>query len=254
MNGVKALIYKDLRLKRKTVILSMSSWLLFFIVGVSICLSRDFGNLRYNDSFSDDNIVMFSFSLSIIAMISLVSADDTIYRDTKCHWDRLEYTLPLTPQKTAAVKVLMMGTSAVVSLIISASAQAVLYTLYHREIVLDDFKNTVMIMFAAMMISVISNTLVLRLKDPQAVTVLTLTAFVAVSVPLSVILFKKMEHIMETSGDLSEDEVFDLTMADIAGKYTQIRDILFPFSLLVFAGIAAIAYFLYLRQLKRREN
>lgn len=251
LNGVKGLVYKELRLKRKTVLMAMTTWLLFFILTVSICLSMDFGNLANSEVSSALNVTVFNYALAAIAMLSLVNSGDTIYRDAKCRWDRFEYTLPLSAKKIAAVKVSVLGAAAVLSLCLSLLSSWVIFTLSHRAFDFAVFKNITALMLLCMIIVVISTTLMLKYKNPQTVSARLFGYAMVIYIPFAAWLVKKM---LALPDDISDDEFMEQVFGTLSGKFAEIRDMLFPFSALIFAAIILAGYFLFFSQLKRREK
>lgn len=251
MNGVKGLVYKELRLKRKTVLMAMTTWLLFFILAVSVCLSLDFGNLAGNEEFPKGSVLVFPYALAAIAMLSLVNSGDTIYSDAKCHWDRFEYTLPISAKKIAAVKILVLTASAVLSLCLSLLSSWVIFTLSHQAFDFAAFKNITSLTLLFMIIAVISTVLMFRYKDPQAVSTRLFGGLIVICIPAAGWLVKKVTSLPD---DISDVEFQEMIFDTFSGKFAEIRDMLFPFSALIFAAIILAGYFLFTKQLERRET
>lgn len=251
MNGVKGLVYKELRLRRKTALMAMTTWLLFFILTVSICLSMDFGNLANSEVSAVLNVTVFNYALAAIAMLSLINGGDAIYSDAKCHWDRFEYTLPISAKKIAAVKVSVLGAAAVLSLCLSLLSSWVILTLSHRTFDFAVFKNITALMLLFMIITVVSTVLMIRYKNPQAVSVRLFGSLMVLYIPFAAWLVKKM---LALPDDISDDEFMEQVFGTFSEKFAEIRDMLFPFSALIFAAIILAGYFLFTKQLERRET
>ena len=253
-NGMKGLVYKELLLKRKTLFWALLIWLLLFILTVSICLSMDFGNLTKNENLTAESMVIFSYLLAAIAMISLISSDSTVYIDAKCHWNRFEYTLPVSAKKIAAVKIFLMGASALLALVISLFTSWVISTLSHTALDFTVIKNITVIMLICMIISVFSTLLMFRYKNPQTVIAILFGFFTVIFAVIAVWYFRKMNLAGNQFGEMSGEELMTHTFNIFADKYAEIRDMIFPFSALIFAVIIALGYILFTRQLERREN
>lgn len=254
MNGIKGLIYKEFLLKRKTLLITMSIWLLLFILAVSVCLSMEFGNLANNQNLTAKSTVIFSYLLAAVAMISFTSRDDTVYSDAKCHWNQFEYTLPVSAEKIAAVKVSLLGASALFALAISLFTSWVISTLSHTPMLFAVIKNITMIMLICMFISVISTVLMFRYKNPQTVLAILFGVAAAVFAVIAVWYLRKMNLIGKQFVEMGGEELMAYTFRILADRYAGIRDAVFPFSALIFAAIILLGYFLFTGQLKRREN
>lgn len=253
-NGIKGLIYKELLLKRNTLFWALLIWLLLFILAVSFCLSMDFGNLTKNENLTAESMVIFSYLLAGIAMVSLISSDSAVYIDAKCHWNRFEYTLPVSAKKIAAVKIFLMGASALLALVISLFTSWVISTLSHTAPDFTVIKNITAIMLVCMLISVISTLLMFRYKNPQTVIAILFGFFTVVFALAAVWYFRKMNLVRNQFVEMTGEELVNYTFNIFADRCAKIRDMIFPFSALIFAAIIALGYILFTRQLERREN
>lgn len=253
-NGIKGLVYKELLLKRKLLFWALLIWLLLFILAVSFCLSMDFGNLTKNENLTAESMVIFSYLLAAIAMISLISSDSSVYIDAKCHWNRFEYTLPVSAKKIGAVKICLMGASALFALVISLFTSWVISTLSHTALDITIIKNITAIMLICMLISVFSTLLMFRYKNPQTVIAILFGFFTLAFALTAVWFFQKINLVRNQFAEMSGEELVNYTFHILADRYAEIRDLIFPFSVLIFAVIIVPGYFLFTRQLERREN
>ncbi len=251
MNGVKGLFYKELRLKRKNIVISMIEWLLFFILFVSICLSMDYGNLKNSENFSDEIVLAFPYVLAAVAMLSLINNCDTVYSDSKYHWDRFEYTLPVPTENIALVKIIFLVGMTVLSLALSIFSAGIIFSLSHRNFDFDTVKNIVIMAMFIFTVSVISTALMLKYKDPQAVSVRIFAGIIAVVIIITVLNWEKFYELLLVSEE-GELIAFTESLFDIGLK--KIFDILFMLSLPIYAAIIIGGYFLFKKQLMRREK
>lgn len=254
MNAVKALVYKTLRLRRKTVLSGLAVWLFFYIIAASACLSLDFGTLSGGDTVTADDLSLFAYAASAMLGAGVMNAGDTAQSDAKCHWYRFEYTLPVSAKKAAAVRAFMPAALGAVSWVISLISTAVLYFLLHKPFGLNVIKTITLITLLFIILSEVSDVLTLKYKDPQAVSARLFGITAAVCVIANVILMSGNDGIFGKITSMTEEELNEFISSVMLQRLAQLRDTAFIFTPLILAAVIAGGYFLFAKQLERREN
>ena len=259
MNGVKGIILKEIYLRRKTMLSGLAIFVPLFILAASFCLSLDYGNMKNNVAL-DRNISTLVLAYALAAMcIMLFSLNgETITKDIKCKWDIFERTLPLSAQKLAAVKIGLLLCSNLLGTAVSTALSAVIFTLSRQKFTLAVMANITAIALIAFALMTAMNFLLLKFKDPQKAA-LSFTGIVILLYGLFMAwVWQRRDEISalidaaESSDTLKQLET--LTIEEFLEPVIKWRDRLFPFSILFFAAITVIGYFLFLTQYKRREK
>ncbi len=254
MNGVKGLLIKEFYLRRKILLTASVTFLLVMILAVSVCLSLDYGNLAGNESFTHKDAVMLAYSVAGIAMLVLSMNSETIAKDAKCHWNIFEYTLPLSPQKLAAVRIGIICVGSLAGFGIAALCSWIIYSLAHQQYTLAVFKNISVIAIIVFIIMVIANIFYLKYKDPQKASNRLIIGLFLLYGVVAGIAMAYVSEIGNQFPEMSEEELNEVFKEKLLAPAIELRDALFPYMILIFAAVAAIGYFLFLRYIKRREK
>lgn len=254
MTSAKGLIYKEFILQKKTLLMTALTWLIFFTLVVSVCISLHHGNLAGNPSFTAKDAVKLSYAVAACTMLSLINGGRTVFGDAKCHWDIFECTLPVSVQKKAAVRIFMLGAASITALSVSLLSAWVIYRAAHQPFALNVFKNMVLLMLVCLMITVCAMAIMLKYKDPQAAGVRLFSIFAAIYLLTAIWSFIRLSRLREQLAAMTEEELLDDLLREIAGRYTYIRDLLFPFSPLIFALTLLLGYFLFAALNKNRTS
>ena len=256
MNGVKGLILKEIYLRRKSFLSGLSIFVLMFILAASFCLSFDYGNMKNNEALDRDSATLIlSYAVAGVGIMLFSLNGETLTNDIKCKWDIFERTLPLSPQKLAAVRVCLILGSNLLGMAVSTALSAVIFTISHHKFTLAVFANISVIALLIFTLMTAINFLLLKFKNPQKAAL----AFSGVVIALYVLFMAwvwqrraELEAFMDT---IEESDTLDMmTIEKFIAPALEWRDRLFPFSILFFAAVAVIGYFLFLTQYKRREK
>ncbi len=254
MNGVKGLLIKEFYLRRKILLTGLATFLLVMILAASVCLSLDYGNLAGNESFTHKDAIILAYVVAGIAMLVLSMNSETIVKDAKCRWSIFEYTLPLSPQKLAAVRIGLICGASVAGLGIAALCSRIIYALAHQEYTLAVFKNISVIAIIIFIMMVTVNVLYLKYKDPQKAVNRFVIGFFLLYGTVAGVAMMYVSKIGKQFPEMSEEELNEVFKEKLLAPAIELRDALFPYMILIFAAVAAIGYFLFLRYIKRREK
>ncbi len=254
MNGVKGLLIKEFYLRRKTMLFASLTFLLFMILAASVCLSLDYGNLAGSESFTHKDATTLAYAGAGIAMLISGMNGETFVKDAKCRWNIFEYTLPISPQKLAAVRIGIICVGSLAGLGISVLCSRIIYALAHQEYTLAVFKNISVIALIIFIIMVTANIFYLKYKDPQTAANRHIIGLFLLYGVVGGVAMAYVSEIGKQFPEMSEEELNEVFKEKLLAPAIELRDALFPYMILIFAAVAAIGYFLFLRYIKRREK
>ncbi|MDE6745313.1 MAG: ABC-2 transporter permease [Oscillospiraceae bacterium] len=258
MNGVKGLILKEIYLRRKTLLSGLSIFVLLFILAVSFCLSFDYGNMKNNEELNRDSTIILAYAMAGVGIMLFSQNGETFVKDRKCKWNIFEYTLPLSPQKLAAVKTGLLWGSNLLGTAVSTAFAAVIFAFAHHQFTLAAMANITVIALAAFAFMTFMDFLLLKFQDPQKAALVFSGVIIALYVLFMVWVWQRqaeLEAFMDSIEASDTSESLDMAaIEELIAPALEWRDRLFPFSILFFAAVAVIGYFLFLTQYKRREK
>lgn len=258
MNGVKGLILKEIYLRRKTMLTGLSIFVLLFILAVSFCLSFDYGNMKNDKNLTSDSALILAYAMAGVGIMLFSQNGETFVKDRKCKWNVFEYTLPLSPQKLAAVKTCLLWGSNLLGTVVSTALAAIIFTLAHHQFTLAAMANITVIALAAFALMTFMDFLLLKFQDPQKAALVFSGVLIALYILFMAWVWQRqteLEAFMDAIEASDTSESLDMvTIEQFIAPALEWRDRLFPFSILFFAAVAVIGYFLFLTQYKRREK
>ena len=255
MNGVKGLIMKELYLRRKTMLSGLSIFVLLFILTVSFCLSFDYGNMKNNENLTPDSTIILAYAVAGVGIMLFSQNGETFVKDRKCKWNVFEYTLPLSPQKLAAVKTCLLWGSNLLGTVVSTAMTAAIFAFAHHKFTLATMANITVIALAAFALMTLMDFLLLKFQDPQKAALAFFGVVIALYFLFMAWVWQRRAELEAFMDTIEESDTLDmLTIEEFIAPALEWRDRLFPFSILFFAAVAVIGYFLFLGQYKRREK
>lgn len=255
MNGVKGLILKEIYLRRKSMLTGLAILIPMFILAVSFCLSFDYGNMKNNAELDrDTTTVILAYAVAFVGIMLFGQNAETIIKDKKCKWNIFEHTLPLSAQKLAAVRIGLLLASSILGLVVSTLFSWVIFALSHKEFTLTVFANISVISMSVFALMTFANFMNLKYSDPQKASMRLMAWLLAAYVLIAVFVYKKFAELQLEFSELTEEEFDNILYDEYLTPLAELRDRLFPFFIFIFAAIAVIGYFLFLRQYKRREK
>lgn len=255
MNGVKGLIIKEFYLRRKTMFTGLITFFLFFVLGVSFCLSFDYGNMKNNDNLDRDAAVLvLSYAVGGMGILMFSTNAETIVKDKKCKWNIFERTLPLSAKKLAGVRVGVLAASNLIGFVFAVLISWVMFTLSHLEFSTAVIANISVIAMFVFLLTVLANFMNLKYSDPQKAATNLMTGFFIIGVLAAVFVHRKFTELQSQFSELTEEELDKIIVDEYLTPLAEFRDRLFPFFAVIFAAMAVIGYFLFLSQYKRREK
>ena len=253
MNKLKGLILKDLYLRRKNLILGGLLFLIVFILSASVCLSCDYGNLARAENYDRGNLTVLVYTVTAFALICFVSSGGST-GDNKCRWQLFEYTLPLSPEKMAVLRMGLILSANIFSYILSLLASAIVCACGRLDFTRDMVENITFAALVVFIFTVILSACILKYKDPQKAMYRLMTVFIVIYIPVMAIVMNRVNEIGKAHPDLSDEQQEELMKEMFLHPLMNARSALFPFTVLIYAAVIICGYLLFARLIKRREN
>lgn len=251
MNGVKGFIIKEFYLRRKSVYVGAAIYIMIFILAASFCLSCDYGNMKNNENIPPNASLYLAYMLAATGIATIDGqCNESITKDIKSKWNYFEYTLPLSPQRLAAIRIGILSGTHLLGTIISTLLSLIIFALAHKSFNAETAANIAAISLIILTMMVAGQFLVLKFKDPQKASAWLLGR--ATLIGMAVGLYATYDIVK--SGAETEEEMLQYLSEKYLTPLAGLRDMLFPFTLLIFAAIVIIGYFLFLDAIKRREK
>ncbi|MDE6591562.1 MAG: hypothetical protein K2K57_00670 [Oscillospiraceae bacterium] len=253
MNKLKGLVLKDLYLRRKNLILGGLLFLMVFILCSSVCLSCDYGNLARAENYDRGNLTMMVYTVTTFALMCFVSNGSST-GDNKCRWQLFEYTLPLSPEKIAILRLGLILSANIFSYILSLTASAIVCACGRLDFTRDMFENITAAALCMFIFTVILSALMIKYKDPQKASAHLMTVFVIIYIPVMAIVMNRVNEIGKAHPDLFDEQQEELLKEMFLDPLMNVRSALFPFTVLIYAAVIVCGYLLFVKLIKRREN
>lgn len=253
MNKLKGLILKDLYLRRKNLILGGLLFVMVFILSASVCLSCDYGNLARAENYDRGNLTVLVYSVTAFALMCFVSNGSST-GDNKCRWQLFEYTLPLSPEKIAALRVGLILSANIFSYLLALAASAIVCACGRFAFTRDMFENITAAALIMFIFTVILSALMIKYKDPQKAATQLMTVFIVIFIPVMAIVMDRVNETGKAYPDLSDEQQEELMKEMFLDPLISVRSALFPFTVLIYAAVIFGGYMLFARLIKRREN
>lgn len=253
MKNIKGLILKDFYLRRKSLILGSILFLMAFILSVSVCLSCDYGNLARAENYDRGNLTTLVYAVTAFALMCFVSNGSST-GDNKCRWQLFEYTLPLSPEKIAALRMGLILSANIFSYILSLAASAIVCACGRMDFTRDMVENITLAALCMFIFTVFLSALMIKYKDPQKASAHLMTVFVIIYIPVMAIVMNRVNEIGKAYPDLSEQQEEELLKEMFLDPLMNVKSALFPFTVLIYAAVIFGGYLMFARLIKRREN
>ena len=127
----KGLIFRELYLGRKNIILTMLIWLIFVVVGILFRLSMLYGNMAHRPEadLADAEPVLYNIFMYfpiLVLMFVNWSLGRNIFSDYNSKWSLFAYTTPVSEYKYVGAKFLIMVLMSFMTFALSLANAAVL--------------------------------------------------------------------------------------------------------------------------------
>ena len=249
---MKGLIYRDLYIQRKNIIISISMYLLVGMIFVLIDLSCKFGNLAKMDDLNIDGVSKF-FPMMCSACL-LAGCGTSLADDVKSKWLTYSYTLPVSPKKYSASIMINMGIKIVV-------VEAVLFLTECGFALLEEREISKIVILAALAILIYvigmgyTVPILLRFKNSALGQGFIALICLILYVSMMLLMLKGLEYEGDKFPEIKEDMILFAALEEDVCKFFKSNIELITAGVIVFiAALGGSLYVLTVKALKRREG
>ena len=255
---MRGLIYKELILSKKNLLIMGGMALGFLAIEIMVMLSTFYGNLAKMDDIEDMRFAFFTLFMLVMSVIffGIFGDNGVTESDFKTKWYMFGYTLPVSEYKLAAIKIGKIFVGTVAGLILSLLNLLMLYDITDVKPEKVYVYYMLAVGFGFLLVNCITMPLIYRFRKEKTVF-LVLTALYVV-VMSAVMLFSKKfvetykAKILAKHPELSEDQIDDaMTKEMLAMLKRFIAHWGWTIPMLIVA-VTAVSYFCTVKAMKRR--
>lgn len=242
MELMKSLIYKDLYIMRKTILMTVGMYLGFIILGMLVYESLESGNLAAYSDIQKESVsfvtgIIMTYCTSAILFINILGYYEVLDSDFLSRWMSFQYSSPVSELKFGISKMLTIVVMGFSALGISVIHNLILKNVYDISFGIREFKVLFLIMTASTLaaVPVIVLTCFFKRSSVAVFAVMMLCSFAVV--------FTMGYFIYKAAGQ-----------QDPYGIIMSIVDKLFPYAVIAFAAALVAGALLTAHVLKRRER
>ena len=255
---MKGLIYREVYLIRKPVSMMLIAYVIFLVMFSLIMISTYAGNLAKDDSAQDTCKYLYSMMYIYAACIAIGGAvlghNDMIEKDYKSKWQLYSYTLPLNEKKVAASKFIVRGGLLLIGFVLAVLADIILSAAAKKPISFSHFKNMLLVLLLYGAVCIADIPLLLRMKSQAKAIAVALAVLAPIFAGLAYGGYKFIKFCYAEGARLYPGMADDSSMKKVAMSYlSEYRETLMWAAPFIFAGSAALCYFLTVKELKRRR-
>ena len=245
---MKGLIYKDILLTRKPLVMafvySILAAVLFFLVRLSmIC-----GNLANSESLPslERNMYIFHYVPCIIFLCALAGNSGDMYSDDKTGWTKYIRTTVITPRQIVLSKMLSKTIILTVAYVLSLIYIVILCLASGDSLTVNTIGNITALFFAAIAVTFFSVMIAFIFRKKQTTEIIIMGILGGIGFAWTVSLLIKLDSITNVSED------FDL-LDFFSTEYGGIGQYLLIITLLLAAAATVSCYFASVKVIKGRE-
>lgn len=259
---LRGLIFRELYLGRKNIILTVLIWLIFVAVGILMRLSILYGNMA---NMPDADLAdaepalynIFTYLPILVLMFVNVSFEKNIFSDYNSKWSLFVYTTPLSEYKYVGVKFLLMTVMSSVTFALSLTNAAVLCKLNGKTFDGKIIFNVLYIVLIMLILFLTFYALAYRFRSEKTVGIIqAVIIFVLYALSSGVVCYFMYRFNQEHPG-LSDEEatkIFNSYFYSLYDKVYGIVSAASPFIITILIALAVLLYFLSVKAMKRRES
>ncbi len=246
---MKGLLFREFYLARKYYLLSAAMFFLVALMSILVNLSMICGNLSRlsEDSLfqiNDNAVTILTILPCLVVFISFCTDGGVTFSDYETNWIKYSFTTPLLEKQTVKVKFTANIISMAAAFVLSLCYLIILGGVTGSGISFNDFKNLLILLTFAIIISCLFLAFSIRYKNKNAVALRLIGIAAAVYIPC-------MAYVYYLMSNAENDDIFESV---IISGIEKIKSIVFPIApLLMIAGVAA-CYLFSVHSLRRREN
>ena len=250
---MKGLIYRELYLIRKTIVITLLVYFIFVAMMSLVCISTYAGNLKGVDGVIEIFYPQAYFYAACIALVGMgYGHNDIIQKDYQSRWQLFSYTLPVSDRKLIASKFIVRSILLLAGLVLAILAELIIAAAAKMPVSVNHIKN-ILIIGAVMTVGFSEIPLMLRFKNQNkgaAVTLLAMSPFMAAFVYFAWKFMKFCISEAERIYGEANDEAVTKVLTPYMDKAREICFIIAPFFVV---GVIALLYVWSLKEYRRRR-
>lgn len=254
---MKGLIYRELYLCRKSVILSLLVYVVMLTMLSLVLISTYAGNLadagigtEVMESVYPTAYLFASFAAAIGLMYG---HNDIIDKDYKSRWQLYSYTLPVSEKKIAASKFIVRGILMAAALVLAVLSELIMSAAAKQSVSTEHLKNIVLLVMAASLF-VMEIPLVVRYRTSMKAGTVVVGVLAPVFAGAVYGIYRFVHFCMKRGEELYPELDSDKAVMKVVMPYlTKWRDAAMYIIPALCVAVVVGCYFWTVRELKRRR-
>ena len=258
---MKGLVFRELYLGRKNILLTTLVWIMFVIIGILIRLSMLYGNmakLPLEDLVRTETVICNAFIYAPILV--LMSANMVLslntFSDYTTKWALFGYASPVSEYRYIGAKFLLMGGISFAAFMLNLVNTFVMCTLCDRRFDSNLVLSLLCVVMCMIFLFTVGLILVYKFRSKKKLSVFFgITAVVIYGGIIGGMFYLagRFERLYPNMSNDQRSEIMDKYLINFAGKLKHFftdKIPLFPF---VFIAVMVVLYFVCVKVMKRRE-
>lgn len=254
---MKGLIYRELYLSRKAIILSLLIYVMMMTMMSLVFISTYAGNLAgtgFGAEIMGQIYPTAYLFVSFAAVLGLMYGhNEIIDKDYKSRWQLYSYTLPVSEKKIAASKFIVRGILIATGLVLAVLSEVILSAAAKKSVNTEHLKN-IFLLVMVMSLFIIETPLILRYKTGMKAGSVLVGVLAPAFAGMGYGIYKFVRFCLKRGRELYPDLDADKAIMKVAMSYvTKWRDTaMYIMPVLCVAALVG-CYFWTVRELKRRR-
>ena len=259
---LRGLIFRELYLGRKNIILMVLIWIIFVAVGILMRLSMLYGNMANmpEADLADAEPALyniFTYLPILVLMFANGPFEKNIFSDYKSKWSLFVYTTPVSEYKYVGAKFLLMTVMSFVTFALSLANSAVLCKLNGKTFDGKIILNVLYIVLIMLILFLVFCTLAYRFRSEKKTGIVQAGGIAVLYASAMGAVFYFMHRFNQAHPGISEEEAATLLNSykdSLCDRANEIISTAKPFLLTVLTALIVLLYFFCVKAMKRRES
>lgn len=251
---MKGLLYKEFYLGRKNYLAFLALAFVFALLGVLVCLSMICGNLQSLPIEDPEGVkvfvMIFTYAPYSILLATLFCGCQSVYGDQTSGFMQFSYTLPVKAEVTVGalylIELIILGAG----LLFGNINAGIISAMTNIPLSAGTVKNMVVILACAVLLYAWELPLAFRFKNPKTVSAIMVVIGGGIYLAAGALFFTGMKQFTALADEAGAEAYLQMMM----NKFTDIRDMIFPFLPFLIFAVMGISFFLSVKFCKRREK
>lgn len=255
---MKGLIYRELYLSRKSIIMMLVAYVLFVFVFSLIMISTYAGNLAKDPDAAEMRGYLYSqmyIYTGVMAIAGVVYGhNDIIEKDYKSHWQLFSYTMPLDEKTIIRSKFITRGILIMFGFLLALLADVIFSVAARKTLSISHFKNILIFLFGYGMVCMSDIPMMLRYKTQGKAAAVGMAVVTPIMAAYMYGTYKFVKYCAAEAKRLYPDMDTDVSMRKVAYSYIMpYRDAAVLILPVLAVAAVILCYFWAIKELKRRR-